>query len=272
MPRSAKLFVGISFFFAACFAGCLSKKEILSKVWFFTYRREISPGDNINDDTSVNQLLKGVVLTPIDFFSLQPDGAYTSDMGQFAYGNWSVGDHDITFRNANGETSRLTWHLLSGKEMLFKVSLGNGGALMYHFGSWPMPFKNPSDNPFSKENNLWRIKAAQKENDNMIAARLRNHFKYWEKYFSWGLEIQITTLDVRSLPGPLKLYGNGFQLIPLSEWLPRWRQVFYDEEDCIKAYDKLKYFFNHENISWAKTDNKFKMFISAFQQMQDKMK
>ena len=31
-------------------------------------------------------------------------------------------------------------------------------------------------------------------------------------YFNWALDNELTTVDVRSTPTPIKIYGNGFTI------------------------------------------------------------
>ena len=142
---------------------------------------------------------------------------------------------------------------------------------VYNFESQQGSSSAPNQNPFSVVNNAWRIKAKKKESDSEIKYRLLNHFKFWEVYFTWALNNQIESIDVRSMPTPIKIYGNGFTLKPFETLPDAWKSYFFDEEDCRKANEKINFLFQHENIAWAHTDNKYKMFISAFQQMQQKL-
>jgi hypothetical protein len=48
----------------------------------------------------------------------------------------------------------------------------------------------------------------------------------------------------------------------------RWRSYFFDEDDCQKAYDITKNILSRGDIALAHTDNKYKMFIGAFQQLE----
>ncbi len=63
----------------------------------------------------------------------------------------------------------------------------------------------------------------------------------------------------------------GLSWCPWKIGAPEWSAVFYDQEDKRIAWNKLHYVFTYERIAWAKTDHKFKMFISAFQQLQKKI-
>jgi hypothetical protein len=62
--------------------------------------------------------------------------------------------------------------------------------------------------------------------------------------------------------------SDGFTLKPFNELPLVWKRYFYDDEDCRKANDMLKDIFENRTISWAHTDNKFEMFMGAFQQME----
>jgi hypothetical protein len=44
--------------------------------------------------------------------------------------------------------------------------------------------------------------------------------------------------------------------------------VFFDAEDCQKANDQMEALFRNHTIAWTHTDNKYKMFIGAFQQIE----
>jgi len=254
----------------ACFlfAGCnlLSKKT--NEVWFYTYSEFGILNDYI---PKPNQQLTDYNLNPSNFICLQIDGSYTMDFGHFEYGTWELDDTMLVLKNIERKTMFMVVKP-AGKEMLIKVPLVGGRSSIWHFEKSPVPLQEKADNPFSLNNNRWRLKARQKEDDEMIADRLRNHFSYWEKYFNWGLVAKMDYLDVRSLPGPLKIYGNGFVLLDYEKWPQDWSDLFYDSTDGHKAYDKLRYIFDHDHIAWAHTDNKYKMFISAFQQLQQKIK
>jgi len=238
-------------------SGC-SRRKVLSKIWFYTY-------DGTTDQSGTGD----PVLTPLNFINLQQDGQYTAYLSDFEWGSWSLDGKFIVLKS-DKKVTHLKLEKMSEKEITMDIQPENRYMASYHFEGTENPGNN-TDNPFSKENNLWRIKATHKESDAEITARLKNHFRYWEKYFDWGVKEDKTSLDVRSLPGPLKMYGNGFTLVPLEDWAPEWKSNFFDMEDCRIAYNKLHYFFTYERIAWAKTDHKFKMFVSAFQQLQQKI-
>ncbi len=243
-------------------SGC-SRRQTFSKVWFYTY-------DESKEQSSRRNAAGDPVLSPANFLNLQADGKFTAYLRDFEYGSWELKGDDIVLTNDRQKIHRIAVEKIGKNELTVDVQPDNRYASSYKFEGNENNLPE-EDNPFAKANNGWRIKAAHKESDEEITERLRNHFRYWEKYFGWGLKTDKQSLDVRSLQGPLKIYGNGFELVPLEDWSAEWKGYFFDAEDSRIAWNKLHYFFTYERIAWAKTDHKFKMFISAFQQLERKI-
>ncbi|HLK28065.1 MAG TPA: hypothetical protein VKT28_05750 [Puia sp.] len=233
------------------YSGCNVKNNLISNLWFYTH------SSNNND-------VHDALLTPASFIYLKPDGTYTKDFGSFEYGRWKFDNSELQLTNSKNEASTLVVKKIGINDMEL---LGNNDVVS-NFEKQPASFSSDADNPFSKQNNEWRIRAAHKETDSELKSRLRNHCKFWETYFEWALKNHIDYIDVRSTPTSIKIYGNGFTLKPFEDLPKPWRSYFFDEDDCMKANDIIKDIFTHKNISWAHSDNKYKMFISAFQQME----
>lgn len=237
---------------ATCLNGCMNIKPEISKLWFYTY-------------TSDSTIDKGS-LTPANFLELRADKSFTSDLGKFHYGHWHLRDQQLFLNAEDGDIEILLINDLKPNEM--QVQTGHSKA--DNFDGLLVP--KLENDPFSKANNLWRIAALTRESDQELKTRLRNHCSFWVSYFKWALENEMETVDVRSTPSPIKIYGNGFTIKPFHELPDTWKNYFYDSSDCRKANDILIDIVQTHNIAWAHTDNKFKMFISAFQQMQQFLK
>ena len=244
--------IGLLFFQTSCLLQ--SKKARLDGLWFFTHSSSIIPGDEME-------------ATPASFLYLMPDNTYTRDFKKFEHGHWKRKDSLLLLVSDQKTTTSFPIRLIFGKELSLK---GAEGSLL-NFEKQPAKFSSSAETPFSLENNQWRIPAVKKESDEEIKGRLRNHFKFHEVYFKWALDAKLSSVDVRSTPSPIKIYGNGFALKNFEELPASWRSYFYDEEDCQKANNMIKEIFEKENIAWAQTDNKYKMFISAFQQLEQKI-
>jgi len=230
---------------------CLSKKEKLTKLWLYTY----SSGNSRYEDT---------VFTHTSFINLQADNTYTLDLGIFDHGRWNSDKGFLSFQSESGKFT--SYRISHFQENELKLTDDKG--IVLNFDGLPLKPADSANNPFSVDNNRWRIAARKKETEQELKGRLRNHFKFYEAYFLWALENNLNSIDVRSTPSLIKIYGNGFALKEFDELPMLWRSYFYDEEDCKKANDTIKNIFEHKDISWTNTDNKYKMFVSAFQQLQ----
>jgi hypothetical protein len=141
-----------------------------------------------------------------------------------------------------------------------------------YFEKQPRPPDRPSKDPFSRDNNQWRIPATHKENIDEIRRRLRNHYQFWETYFQWGSDNNISGIDVTDIPSPMKVYGNGFGLKRYDSLSTQWRSYFFDTEDCRNADTLIKGVFKRNRIKWPDTDDQSKLFVSGVQQVETFLK
>jgi hypothetical protein len=204
-------------------------------------------------------------LSPVSFLDLRPDGGYTQDWGHFAFGTWKVKNHQLYLTDQHHRTYVYQANRAANS---LSLVLGAGNRIGY-FHSLGSPYNDTEKDPFSIDNNRWRIPPAHKETDQEIRKRLFNHCQFWEAYFSWAIDKGIGSLDVRNTPTPIKIYGNGFGLKHFDDLPSEWKACFFDEEDCHKADTLIKHTFRRNNIKWPETDDDMKKFVSAFQQLQD---
>jgi hypothetical protein len=237
----------LSVFFGLAMTGCLLPAKPGSHIWFYTF----GTGSGLDS------------LTPVSFLELRPDGSFTSDLGRFEYGHWGKKDRQLMLTNQEQKTFIYTIGKLTADDMELTVAKDRVG----HFESKSLPSDNLAEDPFSLANNRWRISAKHKESDSEIRARLYNHCQFWEFYFKWAQDKKLDIVDVRSTPTPIKIYGNGFGLKPFDNLPQKWKSYFFDDEDCQKANDILKQTFEHQTIAWSNSNSKYKMFLSAFQQL-----
>jgi len=231
-------------------SNCKPRSSEIDRLWFFTH----TTGAFASEEQGP---------TPDSFMNLQTNHVYTRDYVGFDYGRWEIKDSMLLLKSSNGNTISFPINYLVGNEL--RLSTAKGGIV--NFESQPGNFSSAAENPFSLENNQWRIRATKKESEPEIKNRLLNHCLFYEYYFRWALANKLSSVDVRSTPSSIKIYGNGFALKNFEELPLSWRSYFYDDEDCRKANDVIKNIFEHHDISWVRTDSKYKMFISAFQQL-----
>jgi hypothetical protein len=239
---------------------CVSQKQLLCRTWIYTFK--INSSDKVQSYQGEDS-----VLTPANFLNLKKDGSFTIDFGSFEYGSWDEKNDTVFLKDHQGKTTPFFISSVSLNQM--RISMNEAA---YSFEGIPDKFSKSDNDPFSKENNLWRIPATHKESDEEIKQRLKNHFKFWEKYFGWALNNEIETVDVRATPSLIKIYGNGFTLRSQEDLSPKWVSYFYDENDCMKASAKMQMLIENTNIAWPPLENKYQFFISGFQQVQQMLK
>jgi hypothetical protein len=203
-------------------------------------------------------------LTRVSFLFLHPDGTYTKDFGSFEYGKWATDNKKIVFRDQKNRTKvySIQYSLPDNLKLIATDGFVAG------FEAEPFSFSSAVEDPFSLQNNKWRIPATHKETDKELTARLANHCHFWELYFTWALKDNIDYMDVRSTPTLLKVYGNGLVLKYFNDLPKEWKFYFFDEDDCRKANVLIQNIFEQHKIKIEQAKNRYKMFVSMFQQMQ----
>jgi hypothetical protein len=250
MFKKYSFFFGLIFiplFFTSCIQFI---RDHASGVWFYTY-------SNSGISTEFN-------LTPASFICLQPANNYTLDFGKFEYGKWTTNGDTIILTASSGNTTALIINSKIGKELKLNTEPG----VVCDFEMQPYSFSENAAAPFSLQDNKWRIHATHKETTTEIRKRLINHCKFWKDYFRWAIDNNIEVVDVRATPSPIKIYGNGFELKELDDLPGTWKNYFYDSADCKLADSLLTDVFIHNQIAWAHTDSKYKMYIGAFEQLE----
>ena len=235
-----------------CLVSCNPFEKDLSGTWFYSPAEQRSKNDSL--------------LTATSFLHLKSNGSYESDLGHYDYGTWVQEGDELVLTNTKGKTR----HLRIQKQGRQELKLFANENRVVAFDKYPAATAN--NNPFSPDNNRWRLPTTHPETDAELRARLYNHCQFWETYFAWALETEVDGLNVRSTPTPLKIYGNGFGLKKYEELPTAWRQYFYDTTDCHKADSMIKDIFRKRNIKWPEKEVTYKKFISAFQQLQEQLK
>jgi hypothetical protein len=235
-----------------CFASCINIfLHNKTSLWFYTY----SSGETSSE----------FALTPASFLYLNPNNTYTVDFGEFEYGKWTKHGDTLTLHSSGGKINNYLVNYESNKDLKLSIT----PQLVSDFEGAAAKFSTEAENPFSLQNNKWRIPAKHKETPAEIKERLINHCMFWKTYFVWALNNNIDYVDVRSTPTPIKIYGNGFALKELNDLSVRWKNYFFDSADCRLANRMIEDIFTHENIAWLNGDNKYKMFAGAFEQLEN---
>jgi hypothetical protein len=241
---------------AMAFCACSPPAKPGSGLYFYM---PVGDGDTTHTDS---------LLSRVSFLELRPDGSYTQDFGHFDYGSWMLKDNRLYLTNQRHRT----YIYLVASKLPCELDLILDGGQRGHFHTRSMPSGTPEKDPFSTYNNQWRIPAQHKESDAEIKKRLFNHCQFWEAYLSWARDKGEDDIDVKDVPTPLMVYGNGFGLKHYGNLPAQWRSCFYDSVDCRKADTMIKRTFRRHDFVWPKTDDDLKKLISGTHQLQEWLK
>jgi hypothetical protein len=246
-------------FLLAGLSACNADQPFPSPLWFYSH----SSNTTLNGTPSKWD----TVLTGGSFLEMRSDGSYTQDFGHFDYGNWNLKGQDLYLTNQHHTTYIFRLLTIGKKEIQINLDKGR----IAYFDKQPGPPGRLSKDPFSPDNNQWRIPATHKENIDELRQRLRNHYQFWETYFQWAADNNIS-IDVRDIPTPMKVYGNGFGLKRYDSLSVRWKSYFFDTADCHNADTLIKGVFRRNKIKWPDTDDQSKLFVSGIQQVEEFLK
>ena len=151
--------------------------------------------------------------------------------------NYTIIGYDTVMYSKYELTSKeLTINFL-GKENIInravisdKMELENRQDEPYYF------YKNEKENKiaevYRKENNQWRNVATKPQTNQELKQRVLDYLQFERKKFQLAFdeEVDFVKSDVN---GPVVFAFNGFQVNSISE--QKWRYLFYQDEDWLKA-------------------------------------
>jgi hypothetical protein len=243
-------------------ASCSRGSNALVRSWIYD--------DELERQEEIDNMLeyggtKDDQLNGANFIDLQENGSFTSFLSLFDSGKWHYQDSSLILVDYHKNILELDVKKVNAKEL---VCFDRERRKVYRFNGYNNHFSSEIENPFSPANNQWRIRANHHESDKEITERLKNHFRFWEKYFSWANSRKIKILDVTGTPSLLEIFGNGYRMVYYSEQEPRWKHNFFDTTDSWKAYEKAYYVLATKRVKWPGTTNRFTELAEAFRQMQ----
>jgi hypothetical protein len=246
---------------------CTFKKERLDRAWLFL--KAEYPDERAGTDYVV-EAINPMAMSQESFLDLQEDGSYTSYFGSYEEGRWQLKKNQLVLSPA-GDWKVIPFEVRSVDEGKLELYYAPRAAV-YSFEGYENKFTRPSDNPFYYRNNKWRRKAERPESDSEIRERVKNHFRFFEKYLAWAQGRNIRVGNISSIASPLQVYSNGFELVHFERQSYQWKELFYDTANARTAYNKIYRIFREEKIDWNTKVPSFKMLELAFQQMQQKLR
>jgi hypothetical protein len=127
-------------------------------------------------------------------------------------------------------------------------------------------YSDLKDDPYSIENNKWRVKPFEQETDKQIKERVLNHLDFWQNLFADALEKEKTYVAYSWFDSPLVVAENGVKLEFYDEHKKEWDQNFYDSTDANKGYQMMRKCFS-KKLKFMQTDDKYKRHEDVIKQL-----
>jgi hypothetical protein len=122
------------------------------------------------------------------------------------------------------------------------------------------------EDPYSIENNRWRVKPFNAETDEQLKQRVLNHLDFWENLFTDAQEFERPYISYGWFDSPLTVAVNGVRLEFYDEHKKEWDQNFYDSADAGKGYQMMRECFS-KKLKFMDTENKYKRHEDVIKQL-----
>ena len=131
-------------------------------------------------------------------------------------------------------------------------------------------YRDAADDPYSMENNWWRMKPSEPEANERIKERVLNHLRFWELIFTDAEDYEREWVSYNWFASPLVIAVNGAQLSFYKEIQRQWDCNFFDSSDAQKGYALMRKCFS-KKINYLKTENKYRRSADMIHQLTDNL-
>ena len=178
----------------------------------------------------------------------------------FDYGTWIYDDaaKTITLNNSTKSGKDVYKIAKIAYDEMTLVNAGVNSATNLKFIAPGKRCKNAGDEPYSLDNNRWRIKPTSRESDSAIHQRLKENLYFFILFYKSALAKNDKTVSFWGLPSCFKWYGGAIFIKKKEELKDNWINCFYNKDQAMQAYalaDKLlsqKYNWPKEEQNWLK--------------------
>jgi hypothetical protein len=193
--------------------------------------------------------------------ALFPDGkSMRINADQYFSGKWDYDtlNYKLAIHIKNKGFDFLTKERIEGKKSNYLVVSEQDKNLS--FRQVKTMLRNYKEDPFYPQNNLWRIKPKEEENDLQLKQRLFNYVKHCEYILRASLERKEDIISFEYSMGVLQFYRMSIGTTPLYSLENSWIETFYSREQAMKAYSIFDNYLTQINcktnktLSWVRDD------------------
>ena len=185
---------------------------------------------------------------------------FKNPRNSFDYGTWQYDDatKTITINNSIEKGKDVYKIAKIAYDEMTLVNTGIGSITNLKFIAPGKRYKNASDEPYSLQNNRWRIKPTSKESDSTIHQRLKENLYFFILFYKSALAKEDKAVSFWGLPSCFKWYGGAIFIKKKDELKDNWINCFYNKDQAMQAYalaDKLlsqKYNWPKGEQNWLK--------------------
>lgn len=133
----------------------------------------------------------------------------------------------------------------------------NHGPYVFVLSADKEKYNNEKEDPYSTDNNLWRIKPASPETDKQLAARVVNHVQFVRSMMQDVVDGRKTYISLHSFHTPLIMDANDIRLQHYEDIQDEWKDNFYDTAQAKKGFDLLEKAVLYNGVKPGATNDRF---------------
>lgn len=202
------------------------------------------------------------------------DSTYTTNIkGQYDYGTYSPfkdGKDSVLLRSFRGDIYHLSakYDGNGNGKILHRITIPDMSAMYdYKFDSRVRQFDFDEEkiDPYSKENNLWRMPAERSENDSLLAIRMINHIDFWIAYLNLANKMETKTLNLNNINTCFEFSNYGIIMNRFNDWESTFKTLFYNRAEAERAYNLTTQAIYR--CKYEKDENAYSQGIKLFKQI-----
>ena len=202
---------------------------------------------------SMNQVL-------MSFF---PDSTFTRvyHTGKYDFGHYSYDENEqsllLTANRNTEELKVVTQTSPSGQQRLLVEYLPGKSLSLAQYGA---PMDKFMEDPFSVQNNAWRIRPSAPETKDQIFNRLINYIGHNASILRAAYIREQDFISWEFSKGIIKVYNVGIGIVPKNEVPQVWIDSFHSREDAMQCYALFENYLRngkhtkHNSGNWVKDD------------------